>query len=138
MYKINKDFYPVIIINFDSVDNNDDTLEEYKKDYLKLLINAKKDDVKLIMIYNVMNPDMDIDTTRLYNLYLFFQSIKKDNFENVRKICILNNNTSINLMIKSLTSLNKIRDDVPFKIFSKETELLKYINNKYNKTIFLS
>ena len=38
MYKINKDFYPVIIINFDSVDNNDDTLEEYKKDYLKLLI----------------------------------------------------------------------------------------------------
>lgn len=138
MYKINKDFYPVIIINFDSVDNNDDTLEEYKKDYLKLLINAKKDDVKLIMIYNVMNLEMDIDTTRSYNLYLFFQNIKKENFENVRKICILNNNTSINLMIKSLTSLNKIRDDVPFKIFSKETELLKYINNKYNKTIFLS
>ena len=101
-------------------------------------INAKKDDVKLIMIYNVMNLEMDIDTTRSYNLYLFFQNIKKENFENVRKICILNNNTSINLMIKSLTSLNKIRDDVPFKIFSKETELLKYINNKYNKTIFLS
>jgi len=138
MYKINNNFYPVIIINFDSVDNNDDTLEEYKKDYLKLLINAKRDDVKLIMIYNVMNLEMDIDTTRSYNLYLFFQNIKKENFENVRKICILNNNTSINLMIKSLTSLNKIRDDVPFKIFSKETELLKYINNKYNKTIFLS
>lgn len=138
MYKINNNFYPVIIINFDSVDNNDDTLEEYKKDYLKLLINAKRDDVKLIMIYNVMNLDMDIDTTRSYNLYLFFQSIKKDNFENVRKICIFNNNKSINLMIKTLTSLNKIRDDVSFKIFSKETELLKYINNKYNKTIFLS
>jgi hypothetical protein len=138
MYKINKDFYPVIIINFDSIDNNDDTLEEYKKDYLKLLINAKKDNIKLIMIYNIIHLDVDIDTTRLYKLHLFFQSIKKENFENVRKICILNNNSSINLMIKSLTSLNKICDDVSFKTFSKETELLKYINNKYSKTIFLS
>lgn len=138
MYKINNNFYPVIIINFDSVDNNDDTLEKYKKDYLKLLINAKKDNIKLVMIYNIINLDIDIDTTRSYNLYLFFQNIKKENFENVRKLCILNNNKSINLMIKTLTSLNKIRDDVPFKIFSKETELLKYINNKYNKTIFLS
>ena len=41
-------------------------------------------------------------------------------------------------MIKSMAPLNKIRDDVPYKVFGKENDLIKYINNKYNRTIFLS
>ena len=137
MYKINKEFHPIIIINFDSTDNNDNTLEEFKKDYLKLLINAKENSLKLIIIYNNINMD-NIDTNRFYKLYLFFQSIRKENCEYVRKICLLNDNNSLNLMIKSMAPLNKIRDDVPYKVFGKENDLIKYINNKYNRTIFLS
>ena len=137
MYKINKEFHPIIIINFNSTDNNDNNLEEFKKDYLKLLISAKENSLKLVIIYNNVNVD-NIDTNRFYKLYLFFQSIRKENCEHVRKICLLNNNTSLNLMIKSMTPLNKIRDDVPYKVFGKENDLIKYINNKYNKTIFLS
>ena len=51
---------------------------------------------------------------------------------------ISNDNNSLNLMIKSMAPLNKIRDDVPYKVFGKENDLIKYINNKYNRTIFLS
>ena len=137
MYIINKDYYPVIIINFTSNKYDNTTIEEYKKDYVKLLISSKQNNIKLIIVY-VMLDTLEVDMNTARDMYNFSQTIRKENLEAVRKICILNNNSGINALLKTFKPLNNLVESVSYKVFSKKNDLIKYINSKYNLTIFLA
>lgn len=137
MYIINKEYYPVIIISFNSNKYDNTTIEEYKKDYIKLLISSKQNNVKLIIVY-VMLDILEVDMNTARDMYNFSQTIRKENLEAVRKICILNNNSGINALLKTFKPLNNLVESVAYKVFSKKNDLIKYINSKYNLTIFLA
>ena len=137
MYIINKEYYPVIIISFNSNKYDNTTIEEYKKDYVKLLISSKQNNVKLIIVY-VMLDTLEVDMNIARDMYNFSQTIRKENLEAVRKICILNNNSGINALLKTFKPLNNLVESVSYKVFSKKNDLIKYINSKYNLTIFLA
>jgi hypothetical protein len=137
MYIINKEYYPVIIISFNSNKYDNTTIEEYKKDYVKLLISSKQNNIKLIIVY-VMLDTLEVDMNTARDMYNFSQTIRKENLETVRKICILNNNPGINALLKTFKPLNNLVESVSYKVFSKKNDLIKYINSKYNLTIFLA
>ena len=137
MYIINKEYYPVIIISFNSNKYDNTTIEEYKKDYVKLLISSKQNNVKLIIVY-VMLDTLEVDMNIARDMYNFSQTIRKENLEAIRKICILNNNSGINALLKTFKPLNNLVESVSYKVFSKKNDLIKYINSKYNLTIFLA
>jgi hypothetical protein len=137
MYIINKEYYPVIIISFNSNKYDNTTIEEYKKDYVKLLISSKQNNIKLIIVY-VMLDTLEVDMNTARDMYNFSQTIRKENLEAVRKICILNNNSGINALLKTFKPLNNLVESVSYKVFSKKNDLIKYINSKYNLTIFLA
>jgi hypothetical protein len=137
MYIINKEYYPVIIISFNSNKYDNTMIEEYKKDYVKLLISSKQNNVKLIIVY-VMLDTLEVDMNIARDMYNFSQTIRKENLEAIRKICILNNNSGINALLKTFKPLNNLVESVSYKVFSKKNDLIKYINSKYNLTIFLA
>ena len=80
--------------------------------------------------------EVNMDTAR--DMYNFSQTIRKENLETVRKICILNNNPGINALLKTFKPLNNLVESVSYKVFSKKNDLIKYINSKFNLTIFLA
>ena len=122
MYIINKEYYPVIIISFNSNKYDNTTIEEYKKDYVKLLISSKQNNVKLIIVY-VMLDTLEVDMNIARDMYNFSQTIRKETLEAI---------------IKTFKPLNNLVESVSYKVFSKKNDLIKYINSKYNLTIFLA
>jgi hypothetical protein len=124
----NLDYWPFVFFK-SSGDLKDDSFEEYKKNYLNLLIKCKNNNEKMILIYNLNNitsyPIEYIAKQAEFNKQIF-----KFNKEYIKCVCILSKDTNFKNILNLFFTF--IKPSSPYKLCRTFDKINKYLLEKFN------
>ena len=118
--------WPFVYLRFNNI-INDDLYDEYKKNYLNLLIKCKNQNEKMILICN-LGDTIQLPIPFLIKQMQFNQQIFKFNKEYLQCVCILCKNKNLKNILKLYLSMTKQAS--PYKICSNTDKINKYITEK--------
>jgi len=134
----NLDNWPIVYLKTINGNNiTDESFEEFKKMYLELLVKAKKNNEKMILICN-LNTSGSLPLKYIMKQAQFNKEIYKYNKEYVKGVCILCKDKSFKNILNLYFSVAK--PAAPFKLcrtYEKSNKyLLENFNVKFDVSIF--
>ncbi len=126
--KFNITYWPIVY--FKLIGNiNDENFEEYKVNYLNLLINCKKKRDKIILIPD-LNSNYEMPMKYIFKLALFNKKLFKFNKLYLRAVCIFSQSKSFKNLLKIYLSL--ITPSSPYKLCSCFDKINIFLKNNLN------
>jgi hypothetical protein len=132
MKYFNIENWPIVHLKIIVNEINDETFEEYKKNYLELLVKAKRENKKILFI-----PDMRYITNVesfpmnfLMKQMQFNKDCYKFNKEHVMCVCILSNGKILKNILNVYFKM--VKQACPFKICSSTEKATIFFKEKYN------
>jgi hypothetical protein len=122
--------WPIVYLKSISGNNiTDESFEDFKKMYLELLVKAKKNNEKIILICNI-NTSGNIPLKYIMKQAQFNKEIYKFNKEFVKGVCILCKDKSFKNILNLYFSVAK--PAAPFKLCRSYEKANKYLNEIFN------
>ena len=122
--------YPIVYMKNDNIDNlTPDIIEEYKKDYLKILIYTRDSGTKIYFIVNILKLK-NIPMKHMYDIFQFSRKVKDYNQLYIAHIFILCKNSSTRTFINSFFLVEK--PVCPVDIIKNTTALKTTFLERYN------
>jgi hypothetical protein len=121
------------IVYFKSNENgvNDESFEEYKKDYLSLLLLCKQKNEKMVLICNI-NVKESIPMKYIMKQVQFNKEVYKFNKEYIKCVCIMCKDKNF----KNILTLyfGMVRPAAPYKLCRSFFKINKYLVERHNIT----
>lgn len=127
--EFNLDNWPMAYVKFTNCEMTDEIFDEYKRNYLNMLIRCKNNKEKIILICD-LDHTQNMPLNYLMKQTQFNKEVEKFNKEYVRCVCIMCKNKGFKNMLNLYFSVSKPAS--PFKIFRSTEKANKYINDKFN------
>lgn len=125
--KFNTDYWP--IVQFRLIEEvNDENFENYKVNFLNLLLRCKKNKEKMLLICDLEN-DASIPMKYIFKLALFNKKIFKFNKLYLRGVCVLSKSKTFKNIFKIYLSL--ITPSAPYKLCSSYDKINNYIEKEF-------
>lgn len=120
-------YFKVIVKNI-----NDDTFEKYRKDYLELLVKAKRENKKMVVIcdLNYVEKYETLPMKYLLKQSQFNKECYKFNKDYVTCVCILCNNKSLRTILNLYFAVT--RQASPYKVCKSSEKATLYLKDKFN------
>jgi hypothetical protein len=126
--EFNISYWPIVCFKLTS-NINDENFEEYKINYLNLLIKCKKNKEKILLIAN-LNENYDMPMKYIFKLALFNKKLFKFNKLYLDTVCIFSQSTSFKNLLKIYLSL--ITPSSPYKLCTSFDKINTYIKKNLN------
>jgi len=127
--EFNLDNWPIAYIRLSSCEITDESFDEYKRNYLNMLIKCKNQKDKIVVICD-LNYAQSMPLNYIMKQSQFNKEVEKHNKEYVTCVCIMCKNKAFKNMLNLYFSMSKPAS--PFKIFRSNEKANKYINDKFN------
>jgi hypothetical protein len=132
MNNFNLDHWPIVYFNSNNIMLDDDSFNEYKENYLSLLVKCKKNKEKMLLICN-LNNNNNIDNIPIK--YIMKQSqfnneIYKYNKEYLMGVCIICNSKSFKNILNLYFTVSK--PAAPYKLCRNIEKANIFIKEKCN------
>lgn len=125
--QFNTDYWP--IVQFSLVEEvNDKNFEQYKVNFLNLLLRCKKNKEKILLVCD-LETDIAIPMKYVFKLALFNKKIFKFNKLYLQGVCILSKSKTFKNIFKIYLSL--ITPSSPYKLCSSYTKINNYIEKEF-------
>jgi len=125
--QFNTDYWP--IVQFSLVEEvNDENFEQYKVNFLNLLLRCKKNKEKILLVCDLEN-DVAIPMKYVFKLALFNKKIFKFNKLYLQGVCVLSTSKTFKNIFKIYLSL--ITPSSPYKLCSSYTKINSYIEKEF-------
>lgn len=125
--QFNTDYWP--IVQFSLVEEvNDKNFEQYKVNFLNLLLRCKKKKEKILLICD-LETDIAIPMKYVFKLALFNKKIFKFNKLYLQGVCVLSKSKTFKNIFKIYLSL--ITPSSPYKLCSSYTKINSYIEKEF-------
>lgn len=125
--QFNTDYWP--IVQFSLVEEvNDENFEQYKVNFLNLLLRCKKNKEKMLLICN-LETDITIPMKYVFKLALFNKKIFKFNKLYLQGVCVLSKSKTFKNIFKIYLSL--ITPSSPYKLCSSYIKINNYIKKEF-------
>lgn len=129
--------FPIVYIRIKSDDFNDENLVFYQNSFINVLLRAKNEKQKIIILLDLF--DCDSSTFNMNNIMKqanFYKSIMKYTSLYVQHVYILSNRNDLHFFIKIFRTFGK--SDVPYKIVKNTEKIEQNIYKKYNTKVTLN
>lgn len=123
--------FPVVYITIKSDDFNDENLIHYQNSFTNVLLRAKNEKQKIIILLDLFQ--CDNSTFNMDNLMKqanFYKSVMKYCMLYVQHVYILSNRNDLHFFVKIFRTFGK--SDVPYKIVKNTEKIEQNIYKKYN------
>jgi len=126
--QFNITYWPIVY--FKLIGNiNDEHFEDYKINYLNLLIKCKKKKENILLIAD-LNSNYDMPMKYIFKLALFNKKLFKFNKLYLQAVCIFNQSKSFKNLLKIYLSL--ITPSSPYKLCSSLDKINIYLKDSLN------
>jgi hypothetical protein len=125
----NTDYWPVVFFKTNNSMVNDEKFEEFKKFYLNLLLRCKKNNDKMILIFNV-NLTENIPIKYIMRQAEFNKQVEKFNKEYIKCVCIVCDNKNFKNILNLYLSF--VKPVSPYKLCRSFDKVNKYLVEKHN------
>ena len=125
----NTDYWPVVFFKTNNSMVDDETFENFKKFYLNLLLRCKKNNEKIILIFNV-NLTENVPMKYIMRQAEFNKTVEKFNKEFIKCVCILCNNKNFKNILNLYFTF--VRPVSPYKLCRSFDKVNKYLVEKHN------
>jgi len=127
--EFNTDQWPIVHIHFNPENITEENYNKYTLDYLSLLLRAKEEQIKIIILYNL--DKLNIQLNYIKKIAGFNKSIKKYNY--VIFVGIITKRTCISKVIKMYLMFDT--PICPFKVLEDYNELEEYMKDEFELCI---
>ena len=127
--KFNEDNWPVVYFYLGDEEINEELFENYKVNYLNLLIKCKKEKKKMILISD-LNTEKSLPIKYVMKQAMFNRKINKFNELYVSAVCIYCKNKSFKNILKMYFTLTKPAS--PYKLCTSLEKINKFLDEKIN------
>lgn len=128
--------FPIVYISIDSEHFNDENFEKYKSSYVNLLLKAKSEKQRMIILLDLF--DCDGATFKMENILKqasFYKSVMDHSMKYVQHVYILSHRTDLHFFIKIFKTFGK--SIVPYKVVHNTEKIEQNIYKKYGVKIDL-
>lgn len=129
--------FPIVYMKIHSEHFNEANFENYKSSLIHLLLRAKSEKQKMILLLDLFNSDQS--TFQMENIMkqaAFYKSIMAHTLLYVQHVYILSNRTDLHVFIKIFKTFAK--SVVPYKVVKSIEKIEQNIYKKYHETVDLS
>lgn len=127
-FQFNTKYWPIIYFKVcDEI--NDENFEEYKVNYLNLLIKSKKNKDKVFLIAD-LNTEIQIPMKYIFKLATFNKKLYKFNKLYLECVCIFSQSKTFKNILNIYLSL--ITPSSPYKLCSSFDKINIYLKNNFN------
>lgn len=129
--------FPIVYMKIHSEHFNEENFENYKSSLIHLLLRAKSEKQKMILLLDLFNSDQS--TFQMENIMkqaAFYKSIMAHTLLYVQHVYILSNRTDLHVFIKIFKTFAK--SVVPYKVVKSIEKIEQNIYKKYQETVDLS
>ncbi len=129
--------FPIVYMKIHSEHFNEANFENYKSSLIHLLLRAKSEKQKMILLLDLFNSDQS--TFQMENIMkqaAFYKSIMAHTLLYVQHVYILSNRTDLHVFIKIFKTFAK--SVVPYKVVKSIEKIEQNIYKKYQETVDLS
>jgi hypothetical protein len=132
MSRFNSNSWPVVYFKIDVKEITNETFEDYKKQYLELLVRAKRENKKIILLsdLNHIKKNESFPMNFLMKQMKFNKDCYKFNKEYLQCVCILCNSSRLKSILNIYFTM--IKQAAPYKICKDTNALDIYLKEKYN------
>ncbi len=127
MIQFNTKYWPVVYFFIDNEKMNEETFEEYKKNYLTLLLKCKKEKQKMILISDLNNQN-NLPLKYIMKQAYFNHKIHKFNEDYVSLVCVYLNNDGFTKILDMYFSICK--PCCPYKVCRTYDIVNEFIKEK--------
>ena len=123
--------WPIVYFKVNINNMTDELFEDYKRKYVSLLLQAKREGVKIILVCDLLTcfDSFPTDSKYINEQYKFNQEIEKHNRDFVRCICILCKSSVLKNMLNLYFSMT--RPVTPYKICKNFQKGEVYLKENY-------
>ncbi len=129
--------FPLVYMTINSNYFSDENFEYYKTSLLNVLLQAKKEKQKVIILLDLF--ECDTATFEMKNILKqasFYKSIMEYSKTYIQHVYILSNRTDLHFFVKIFRTFGKT--DVPYKIVRNLDKIKKNIYKKYGENVDLT
>ncbi len=129
--------FPIVYISIKSDEFSDENLELYQNSFIQLLLKAKDEKQKIIILLDLF--ECDGSTFNMDNLMKqanFYKSIMKYTALYIQHVYILSNRNDLHFFVKIFRTFGK--SEVPYKIVKTTEKIEQNIQKKYNIKVELN
>jgi hypothetical protein len=123
--------FPIVYISINSDHFNDENFEYYKSSYVNLLLKAKNEKQRMIILLDLIG--CDNATFKMENILKqasFYKSIMEHSIKYVQHVYIISNRNDLHVLIKIFKTFAKSL--VPYKVVRNTEKIEQNIYKKYN------
>ena len=129
--------FPLVYLTINSNYFSDENFEYYKSSFLNVLLRAKKEKQKVIILLDLFECDgATFDMSNILKQASFYKSVMEHSKTYVQHVYILSNRNDLHFFVKIFRTFGKT--DVPYKIVRNLDKIKKNIYKKYEETVDLT
>ncbi len=129
--------FPIVYISINSDHFNDENFEKYKSSYINLLLKAKNEKQRMIILLDLIG--CDNATFKMENILKqasFYKSVMEHSIKYVQHVYIISNRNDLHVLIKIFKTFAKSL--VPYKVVHNTEKIEQNIYKKYQVKVKLN